>query len=149
MTVRNARGQQHTAAAATTTQTQPTAQATAAAAAAKKNEEMASELQRLRAKEAFGSAVVGWNKQIVEKAGKMFFHIRQFITCQADEEFGSIWQRMHTDMLGVPPEQCREYWNKPVVGGKVVARKTLNTKKANVTGMIKRQFEGKQVCCHC
>jgi hypothetical protein len=105
------------------------------------------ELEELKKKQAFNTDCWNWCETIQKQAGKRFFHVRQFINCTADEEFGSVWQKMHTDWLKVPDDVVKEFWERPNGGGRGMARATLNRRKSNVTNTIKKEFECKCICC--
>jgi hypothetical protein len=104
----------------------------------------ANELQKLRDKVEFDSNCDSWCNTIRNNVGKQFFHVRQFISSPADEEYESNWQKIICDYLKVPPEHCEAFWNrKSKNGGKTCARSILNRRRMNVTNAVKKKFEGK------
>ena len=73
-------------------------------------------------------------------AGKKFFNGIQFLVSKRDEEFGSPWQVIVCDTIAVPEEDQEEFWYRSGEGGRAKARKTLNTRRTNVTNAIKAKF---------
>ena len=67
----------------------------------------------------------------------------QFLVNKRDEEFGSPWQVIVCDICEVPDEDQEEFWYRAAEGGRAKARKTLNTRRTNVTNAIKAKFFSK------
>jgi hypothetical protein len=63
------------------------------------------------------------------------------ITCDEDEKFGSMWQKLLCRKLpGCPIEKQELFWK---TKGMAEARKALNRKRRNTNNAMKREFVGK------
>ena len=82
-----------------------------------------------------------WLGAIRQKVGKHLFRNIQFITCEEDEKFGSVWQKLLCRQLpGCPIEKQELFWK---TKGMTEARKALNRKRQNTNNAMKREFIGK------
>ena len=82
-----------------------------------------------------------WLGAIRQKVGKHLFGNIQFITCEEDEKFGSVWQKLLCRQLpGCPIEKQELFWK---TKGMTEARKALNRKRQNTNNAMKREFIGK------
>jgi hypothetical protein len=82
-----------------------------------------------------------WVATIKQRVGKQLFGNIQFITCEEDEKYGSVWQKLLCRKLpGCPIEKQELFWK---TKGMTEARKALNRKRQNTNNAMKREFIGK------
>jgi hypothetical protein len=83
-----------------------------------------------------------WSVAIRHNVGKHLFGNIQFITCDEDEKFGSMWQKLlcRNKLPGCPIEKHELIWK---AKGMAEARKALNRKRQNTNNAMKREFVGK------
>jgi hypothetical protein len=99
--------------------------------------------QRKMDAELFTKQCKGWKQQIGSKMGSDFFKFRQFISCHADECYGTGWQQMVCNESQVPRDRWEDFWSEAGGGGVSFARTVLGRRRLNVTGFMKEKFLGK------
>jgi hypothetical protein len=75
------------------------------------------------------------------RVGKEFFPLCPFLIDVADEQLGSEWQKKVCGCVRVPIDRVADFWlNRK---GLTTARDTLNRRRMNATGSMKKKFQSK------
>jgi len=81
-----------------------------------------------------------WEGGIKKNCARLNFGYVQFLDDEEDEKFGSMWQKIVCEQVGVIPEYTELFWQEK---GRAAAKRSICNRRSNTSVAVGRRFKGK------